>query len=224
MKNQEKNVSTKKKILTYYLILAACLLVVAAITVGVIFAVRGSDDLSIDNKPGTTEDDNKPSTPDDNKPANPDDNKPSKPDDKPANTTYEFIFPVTNADVTNAQVFGYDKTMDWYALHDGTDFAAEAGTQVVAAVDGTVTEIAKSDVFYGAYVTIEHSNGVTTVYRFIDPAESLKKGDKVNRGQVIGTIAAATGIENADGAHLHFEIYKDGKPAELDDYLDVNEK
>ena len=28
MKNQEKNVSTKKKILTYYLILAACLLVI----------------------------------------------------------------------------------------------------------------------------------------------------------------------------------------------------
>ena len=52
MKNQEKNVSTKKKILTYYLILAACLLVIAAITVGVIFAVRANDDLSIDNRPG----------------------------------------------------------------------------------------------------------------------------------------------------------------------------
>ena len=221
MKNQEKNVSTKKKILTYYLILAACLLVIAAITVGVIFAVRGNDDLSIDNKPGTSDDDNKPSNPDDNKPSNPDDNKP---DDKPASTTYEFIFPVDNADVTNAQVFGYDKTMDWYALHDGTDFSADAGTKIVAAVDGTVTEIATSDIFYGAYITLEHSNGVKTVYKFIEPAENLKRGDKVNRGQVIGTVAAATGIENADGAHLHFQIFKNGQLAELDDYLDVNEK
>ena len=136
MKNQEKNVSTKKKILTYYLILAACLLVIAAITVGVIFAVRANDDLSIDNRPGTSDDDNKPNNPDDN---NPDDNKPDNPDDdKPASSTYEFIFPVENADVTNSQAFGYDKTMDWYAFHEGTDFAAEAGTKIVAAVDGTI--------------------------------------------------------------------------------------
>jgi len=71
---------------------------------------------------------------------------------------------------------------------------------------------------------VELANGVKTVYKFIDPAETLKKGDKVNRGQVIGTVAAPTGIENKDGAHLHFEIYKDGKLAELEDYLDVNEK
>ena len=225
MKNQEKNVSTKKKILTYYLILAACLLVIAAITVGVIFAVRSGDgDLTIE-KPGTSDDDNKPSNPGNN------DNNPTKPDDgnktddnKPAATTYEFIFPVENADITNAQVFGYDKTMDWYALHDGTDFTADAGTQIVAAVDGTVAEIATSDVFYGAFVTIEHSNGVKTVYKFIEPAANIKKGDKVNRGQVIGTVAAATGIENADGAHLHFQIFKNGELADLDDYLDVNEK
>lgn len=218
MKNQEKNVSTKKKILTYYLILAASLLVIAAITVGVIFAVRGND-FQIDNNPGNSDDENKPGNPDDNKP---DDKDPD--DDKPASSTYEFIFPVENADVTNGQVFGYDKTMDWYAVHDGTDFAAAAGTKVVAAVDGTITEIATSDVFYGAYITIEHANGVKTVYKFIEPAENLKRGDKVNRGQTIGTVAAAAGIENADGAHLHFEVYKNGVLADLDEYLDVNEK
>ncbi|MDE6356213.1 MAG: M23 family metallopeptidase [Clostridia bacterium] len=218
MKNQEKNVSTKKKILTYYLILAASLLVIAAITVGVIFAVRGND-FQIDNKPGTSDDENKPGNPDDNKP---DDKDPDA--DKPASSTYEFIFPVENADVTNGQAFGYDKTMDWYAVHDGTDFAAAAGTKVVAAVDGTITEIATSDVFYGAYITIEHANGVKTVYKFIEPAENLKRGDKVNRGQTIGTVAAAAGIENADGAHLHFEVYKNGVLADLDEYLDVNEK
>lgn len=220
MKNQEKNVSTKKKILTYYLILAACLLVIAAITVGVIFAVRGNDGNLTIEKPGS-DDQNQPSNPDDNKPAPPDKNPD---DDKPAATTYEFIFPVENADITNAQVFGYDKTMDWYALHDGTDFTADAGTPIVAAVDGTVAEIATSDVFYGAFVTIEHSNGVKTVYKFIEPAANIKRGDKVSRGQIIGTVATATGIENADGAHLHFQIFKNGELADLDDYLDVNEK
>ena len=222
MKNQEKHISTKKKILTYYLILAACLLVIGAITVGVIFAGRNNDgDLSLE-KPGTSDDDKKPSNPDDNKPSNPDDNKPN--DNKPASSTYVFIFPVNGAEITNAQVFGYDKTMDWYALHDGTDFTATAGTNILAAVDGTVAEVTTSDVFYGCSVTIEHSNGVKTVYKFVEPVQNIKKGDKVNRGQTIGTIAAPTGIENADGAHLHFQIHKDGQLAELDDYLETDSK
>lgn len=40
MKNKQKTQPTKKRIFTYYLILAACLLVIAAITVGVVFAVK----------------------------------------------------------------------------------------------------------------------------------------------------------------------------------------
>ena len=40
MKNKQKTQPTKKRILTYYLILAACLLVIAAITVGVLFGVK----------------------------------------------------------------------------------------------------------------------------------------------------------------------------------------
>lgn len=220
MKNQAKNNSNKKKILTYYLILAACLLVIAAITVGVVFAVRAnsSQDITID-KPDTPNNPNNPDAP--GNPNNPD--NPDKPDE-PVTSTYAFVVPVENANITKAQVFAYDKTMDWYRLHKGTDFTAEAGALVVAAVDGVIKEVSKSDVFYGAVIEIEHANGVKTVYKFIEPAENLKKGDKISRGQTIGTIAAATGVENADGAHLHFEVYKNGTLAELDEYLETDSK
>ncbi len=217
MKNKEKTKPTKRKILTFYLILAACLLVIAAITVGVIFGTRQSNvDGPVIDSGNTPENPDKPDKPD----------TPDTPDtpNKPTNTQYEFIMPIKSGTVTKTQDFAYDKTMDWYALHEGMDFAADAGAAVVAAVDGTIVGVTSGDTLYDGTVTIEHADGVTTVYRFIDLAEGVSKGAKVNRGDVIGTIAATKGIENADGNHLHFEIYKNNVLAEPDDYLEVSPK
>lgn len=215
MKNKERTKPTKKKILTTYLIVAACLLVAAAVTVGVVFGVRNN------NLPKDVIDSgNNPGNPPAEDPKDPDDNKPVV----DTSSAYVFIMPVNNASLSNGQVFWYDKTMDWYCEHEGLDFAADAGTQVYAAVDGKVTEVSTSDVLYNAVVSIQHANGVTTVYKFINPNETLKVGDTVNRGDVIGTIATATGVENKEGDHLHFEIYKNGTLADPDDYLEINPK
>lgn len=214
--NTQKTKPTKKKILTYYLILAACLLVIAGITVGVVFAVRGTSVTPPAIDKGN--DDKDPSEP--TTPTNPDD-----PDD-PVDTSskYEFIVPVKDVNLTQAHVFGYDKTLDRYCLHEGMDFALAAGSEVLAAVDGTVKSVVKSDELYGGVITIEHADGVTTVYRFVDPAENLKEGDAVSRGSAIGTIAAATGVENEEGDHLHFEVYKNNVMQDPDDYLNIISK
>ena len=217
MKNTEKNKPTKKKILMYYLILAACLLVIAGITVGVIFAVRANNPVNppmIDNGDGNKPNENNP-----NKPGDGDDNKPVD-----TSTQYEFIVPVKTVNLAQAHVFGYDKTLDRYRLHQGMDFACAAGTEVLAAVDGTVKSISNRDELYGAVITIEHANGVTTVYKFVDPSETLKVGAKISRESVIGTVAKATGVENADGDHLHFEVYKNNIMQDPDDYLNIISK
>lgn len=205
MKDQEKSKPTKKKILLYYLILAACILVIAAITLAVVFSVRmnsqGSPTLDVDQEqPGPDDDD-------------PDD------DSKDTSTATVFIFPVANVDVTQKQDLWYDQTLKMYYMHEGVDFIADAGTNVLAAIDGTVKEISVNDRLYGGVITIEHENNVTTVYRYVDPLTTLKVGDKVNRGDVIGAVAAATGAESEDGAHLHFEVYANGVLADPDDYL-----
>ena len=101
--NKERTKPTKKKILTYYLILAASLLVIAGITVGVVFAVRNNVDGSIDLP--------KPVEPDKpNNPENPD--EPDNPVD--TSTKYEFIVPVKDVNLSQAHVFYYDKTLDRY--------------------------------------------------------------------------------------------------------------
>lgn len=221
MKEQEKK-HNKKKILLTYLILAVCLLVIAAITVTIVFTVnRGSDNLTIDNPQQTPDDGND----DGNSPAiNPDDGNDDD-DDAQTSTDATFVLPVKTATVTNSHaVFHYDLTLDCYYEHQGMDFEGAAGDEVYAVLDGTVETIVLNDVFYGSYITLSHDNGITTTYKFIDVNENLKVGDSVKRGSVIGTIASACGAEYKQGEHLHFELYKNGKLDDPTDYLDISEK
>ena len=216
MKNKQKTQPTKRKILSYYLILAACLLVIAAVTVGVVFGVKPSN-----NGPTIDSGITNPNPPDEDPDKDPDDDK------NPAENTaskYEFITPVKDVVVSQAQVFWHNKTLNVYRLHKGMDFQCDAGTEVVAAVDGTVKSVYTNDRLYGATIEIEHANGITTIYKFVEPNANLRAGASVNRGDVIGKVAVATGAENADGDHLHFEVYKNSAIQDPDTYLKLISK
>ena len=212
---------TKKKKLLFWLILAASLLIIAAIVVGIVFGVRGNrNNFTIDTPPTDQDGDN--SGDENNNP--PDDGGNEDGDSVDTSSQYEFISPIENVSLLKTHEFAYDRTMDWYRLHQAMDFSAPAGTEVMAVVDGTIVSIIESDMLDYAVVKISHANDLTTVYKFIDPVEGLKVGQKVNRGQVIGTVAVASGSENADGEHLHFEVYKAGECVDPDDYLNLTTK
>jgi murein DD-endopeptidase MepM/ murein hydrolase activator NlpD len=89
--------------------------------------------------------------------------------------------------------------------HTGLDFAAPSGTPVFSALAGTVVESGWGGA-YGNHLIIKHSNGVKTLYAHLTSAK-VSKGDKVLRGQTIGTVGS-TG--NSTGPHLHFEVIKGG--------------
>ena len=218
--NEQNNKDKKKKLLTYYLILGACLLLIAAVTVTVIFAVRNADNsFQIDGGNDSVidgDDDD-----DGDQPSDGDDNDQPSED---VSSQYEFIAPVTNMDVVNDYTFYYNKTLDCYHYHTGLDMAAEAGTEVVACVDGTVESITVGDVLDGTKIVLSHADGVKTSYYFIDAAENLKVGDSVKRGDVIGTVAEPTGSEYKEGAHLHFEVEKNGSVVDPNEYLDIADK
>jgi murein DD-endopeptidase MepM/ murein hydrolase activator NlpD len=85
------------------------------------------------------------------------------------------------------------------AAHSGIDFAAPAGTPVVAANAGRVALVA--DYFFpGRLVVIDHGLGLHTLYFHLETT-GVADGDRVERGQPIGTVGA-TG--RATGPHLHF--------------------
>jgi len=85
------------------------------------------------------------------------------------------------------------------APHTGVDYAAPAGTPVVAANDGRVVLVA--DFFFpGRLVVLDHGLGVYTLYFHLDEVK-VSQGEMVGRGQPIATVGA-TG--RATGPHLHF--------------------
>lgn len=95
----------------------------------------------------------------------------------------------------------------WSRQHAGIDIGVPRGTPNKAA-DGGVVIFAGWDGTYGRLVIIDHENGFTTYYAHNDTLK-VKKGQRVTKGQVIGT-AGSTG--RATGPHLHFEVRKNGVP------------
>lgn len=224
----EEKKANKKKLLVRYLVLAACILVIAAITVISVFAANNwfKPTLSVE-KP----DDGQVNVPDDNpggnKPDdNPDDGKPDdKPDDKPTDADTSWLTPVATVNVITPYDFTENVSLKncWH-FHAGLDLAADVGTAVVCCFDGTVESIVLDDQLDGNTVTVSHANGLKTVYSFLTPDENIKVGASVKRGELLGTVAEPTGSECSLAPHIHFEVVKNGVNDDPELYLDISEK
>lgn len=95
-----------------------------------------------------------------------------------------------------------------YRPHLGVDYAAPAGTPVVAIGDGVVIKKSYSR-SAGNYVKIKHNSVYTTGYNhFSKYAKGIAPGTRVKQGQVIGYVGS-TGY--ATGPHLDFRFWKNGK-------------
>ena len=112
----------------------------------------------------------------------------------------------------------YSATLDEWITHNGIDIAAEKTTVVKASEAGTVKSI-KNDPRYGLTVVIEHVNGFSSVYSNLLTAEFVEEGEKVEKGQTIGTVGNTATFEIADESHLHFEILKDNEYVDPELYV-----
>lgn len=93
-------------------------------------------------------------------------------------------------------------------MHTGVDWAAPAGTPIVAGADGTIERVGRQG-GYGNYVRIRHTNGFATAYGHMSRyADGLEPGMSVKQGQVIGYVGS-TGFST--GPHCHYEILVNNK-------------
>jgi len=88
-------------------------------------------------------------------------------------------------------------------MHGGIDIGAGLGTEVKASQAGKVLAIDFHEGGFGNVVVIQHDNGLQTSYAHLKDAPSLKAGQIVNQGQVIGLVGN-TGWST--GNHLDFRI------------------
>ncbi len=100
-------------------------------------------------------------------------------------------------------------------FHSGVDLAGARGTSVVAAADGKVVRVVK-DPALGRAVTLDHGNGLETVYGHLDRV-LVREGQRVSRGQGVG-LMGSTG-KRSTGPHLHYAVRKDGKYVNPKNYL-----
>ena len=116
--------------------------------------------------------------------------------------------PINGARLSSA--FGMRKhpILGFTRLHAGTDFAAPAGTPIMASGSGIVTR-ARWCGGGGNCVKIKHNSTYETVYAHMKSfAKGIREGKRVSQGQIIGFVGS-TGLST--GPHLHYEVHVNKK-------------
>jgi murein DD-endopeptidase MepM/ murein hydrolase activator NlpD len=110
--------------------------------------------------------------------------------------------------------------------HRGIDYAAPAGTPILAAGDGKVVS-AKRNNASGNFVVIQHGQQFQTKYLHLSKfGRGIRAGNRVQQGQIIGYVGS-TGW--ATGPHLHYEflvngIYKNPRTVSLPEAKPIRAK
>lgn len=73
-------------------------------------------------------------------------------------------------------------------------------------------------------MSISHGDGLVTKYCGLSDKVNVSVSQTVKKGAKIGEIGNNMIVESADGTHLHFETYKDGKLINPEDYFVQSEK
>ena len=116
--------------------------------------------------------------------------------------------PINGAKLSSRYGFRIHPIIGYNQMHQGTDFAAPIGTPVMASGAGTV-EYSGWKGGYGKFISIRHSPVYQTNYAHLqDYAKGIRRGTKVQQGQVIGYLGS-TG--SSTGPHLHYEVVVNGR-------------
>jgi murein DD-endopeptidase MepM/ murein hydrolase activator NlpD len=119
----------------------------------------------------------------------------------------------------NASGFGrrVDPFNGQWAMHEGIDFIADYGAQIVAAAGGVVI-FAGFHPQYGYMIDIDHGNDLVTRYAHTSKI-MVREGDLVQRGRKIAEVGS-TG--RSTGPHLHFEVRFRGAAQNPSKFLEAN--
>lgn len=137
--------------------------------------------------------------------------------------TIIFDLPFENASVSKQYTDSsllYDATTKIWCTHQALDFSCTEGQVVKAIYSGKITKIENS-MMNGMVVYLKVSDELTVVYKGLSSDISLKEGNEVKKGDVIGKVTSFL-TEKADGIHLHLELYKKDKLIDPTEYFSFN--
>jgi murein DD-endopeptidase MepM/ murein hydrolase activator NlpD len=224
MKNSNKVITFLKRN-AVYIVLVLCVLAIGLSTALLLVNDNGiSPDQSVD----VIEPDTTPDTPADSiQPDVPDvpvDTPDTTPDTPVVVEKITFIMPVNTSNYTEyTATMAFNSTLNRFTAHKAIDFFAEEGTSVYAVYDGVVESVT-NDFLKGYTVTIDHGDGLKTVYNSLADGEGVMEGQRVKKGDVIGSVSITNRQEYKEGPHLHFEVFENDVAIDPIKYLDIVEK
>ncbi len=113
----------------------------------------------------------------------------------------------TNGGITSGFGMRRHPILRYLRMHSGVDFGGGYGAPIYAVTDGRV-EIAGRKGGYGNFVKINHGDNLASGYGHMSRI-AVRAGSYVRKGQIIGYIGS-TGLST--GPHLHYELYRGGRP------------
>lgn len=102
-----------------------------------------------------------------------------------------------------------NSTTSIWAIHDAIDLKCTPGEKILAMSDGIVLA-AGSDKLNGAWLHIDHGNGIEALYAGMAVTGAYIPGDEVRLGAVIGFAGAESLAESHLPPHLHLRVTQDG--------------
>lgn len=129
-------------------------------------------------------------------------------------TDFEIIWPLNKKEFWIVSRFGLRRFSNGKTnFHYGVDLASPKGTTVKSVADGVVKEAYYSTgkTGYGNNIIIAHNKKYKTRYAHLNSIK-VKVGEKIVKGQKIGTVGNTGHVKGKNGFHLHFEVHVFGKP------------
>jgi murein DD-endopeptidase MepM/ murein hydrolase activator NlpD len=193
-----------------YVVLAFCILAVSLSVAYMLINGESDKKLTVNNDVPVVE--------------QPEDELPEKPEE-PVVKQVSFIIPVNEVSSINdySELMVWNSTLGHYTAHLAIDFIANEGADVYAVYDGKVSSI-ETSLLTGTTITIDHGDGLFTIYNSLEDGEHVTIGQEVKQGDVIGQVSATNRQEQAHGAHLHFQAVEDGQIIDPAKYMDFGEK
>jgi hypothetical protein len=140
------------------------------------------------------------------------------PDSRIARPIQQFGLPFAGEPGPNTWLMGqaYGNTVGGYrrrltdyrsgqGIHFGVDFSAPCGTPVRAIGDGVVSEVDGSHGSGPHNLVLEHGQGLASLYGHLSRRSSLRVGQRVKRGDLIG-LSGDSQLTCVSAPHLHLEI------------------
>lgn len=112
----------------------------------------------------------------------------------------------------------YSHTMEDWRSHEAIDIAAELGSDVAASEKGRITFVGK-DPLLGICIRISHGENFETLYANLHTETRVYEGQEISKGQIIGHVGESSVIESGTEPHLHFELFKNGKRVNPEEYI-----